>query len=68
MNWEYGEKAKLARRAGISRQYLNDILKKKINAPLDVAMRLEKASREMGKFIPRYDFLEATFTDNPLFG
>ena len=68
MTWEYGDKAELARRAGISRQYLNDILKKKINAPLGVAMRLEQASRDMGKFIPRYDFIEATFTQNPLFG
>ena len=67
MKWERGEQAKLAELAGFSRQHLSDILNRKIRASYTAAVALEKASRKMGKFIPRYDFIESLETTNPLF-
>lgn len=67
MEWKRGEQAKLAELAGFSKQHVSDILNRKIRASYAAAVALEKASRKLGKFIPRYDFIECMETRNPLF-
>ncbi len=65
--WKHGQRAQLAKLAGCSRQFLYDILSRRSRAPVDLARQLETASRLIGVFIPRYDFMESDTTNNPLF-
>lgn len=66
--WQRGQKAEIAKRAGVTRAYVGNLLAKRVNASPLNARKLEQASREIGVFIPRYDWMEATITKNILFG
>jgi transcriptional regulator with XRE-family HTH domain len=55
--WKWGQKSELARRAGISRQYLADILNCRKRALPELAQKLEDASREMDIHIDRDYFM-----------
>ena len=64
--WEWGQKAKLAKLAGISRQYLNNILAGR-RCDRELARTLEEQGRTISIFISRYDWMESDTTTNPLF-
>ncbi len=53
LKWEYGQKSKLARAAGISKQHLNNIIHRRKNARPELAKRLENAALSMGINIGR---------------
>ncbi|MFA6102623.1 MAG: helix-turn-helix domain-containing protein [Victivallaceae bacterium] len=55
--WKWGQKAELARRAGISRQYLSDILNCRKHAPPELAEKLEAASSEMKLNLKKEHFM-----------
>ena len=55
--WKHGQKAQLAKRAGISRQYLNDILSCRKRALPELAVKLERAAAEMSITIEAKDFM-----------
>lgn len=66
--WPRGAKAELARRVGISRQYLNDFVSRRRRpAPPALAERLEKAAAEMGMYIPKEAWVFNRRTNNPYF-
>lgn len=67
MQWKRGQRAEIARRAGISKQHLTNILKRRKNARPSVAVRLEQASAEVGQYIPRTEWAFATTSEHPLF-
>ena len=64
--WKWGEKADLARRGGISPQYLNDIIHARKRAPHVVATRLARAAEELALGLTRDDFLYPCESENPL--
>ena len=47
MSLEYGEQTKLADAAGMSRQFLNDIMQGRKRCPSAVAVKLELISQEV---------------------
>lgn len=55
--WMHGQKAELAKRAGISRQYLNDILSCRKRALPELAVKLERAAAAMSLTIEAKDFM-----------
>ena len=55
--WKWGQKSELARRAGISPQYLSDILNCRARASRELAEKLEKVSNEMKIFIEKAHFM-----------
>ncbi len=55
--WKWGQKAELARQAGISRQYLSDILNCRKHAPPELAEKLEAASIEMKLNLKKEHFM-----------
>lgn len=65
--WAYGEKAKLAEKAGISKQYLNDFLSKRRDANYETACKIEDAAKEMGLDLNAVELVFATHSMNPLF-
>jgi len=66
-HWKHGQRARLAESAGITPTHLNHYLKKRRNAPSEIAVLLETGSKGLGLFISRHDFVNAKNTDNPLF-
>jgi len=64
--WVRGQKTRIAEHAGISKQYLNDILRGR-RCNRDLARKLEAASAEIGIPISRFDWLESDITKNTLF-
>jgi len=55
--WKWGQKTELAKRAGISRQYLSDILNCRKRALPELAVKLEAASRAMGILLKKDNFM-----------
>jgi transcriptional regulator with XRE-family HTH domain len=55
--WQWGQQAELARRAGISRQYLSDILNCRKRALPELARELEAAAKSMGLSIDKVYFM-----------
>jgi DNA-binding transcriptional regulator YdaS (Cro superfamily) len=68
MEWKRGDKSKLATLAGISKQYLNAILKRKKRCNPSTALKLEKAAKEMDLAISANDLVFNKETNNSLFG
>lgn len=66
--WTHGEKTQLAQYAGISKQYLNDILKQRTDASEELAEKLEKGCESFGTFISKHDWMNAKTTNSPFFG
>lgn len=64
--WKHGQKAKLAVKAGISKQYLNNILKGQ-KCPRATARKLEAACTLMNLQINSTDFLNSDITVSPYF-
>lgn len=64
--WKYGQKADLARTAGFSKQYLNNILKGQ-KCPRDTARKLEAACIILNIKIDSTDFLNSDTTRNSYF-
>jgi len=65
--WTHGQKAALASKAGISRQYLSDILHRRVGAPIHTAKALAAAAKKLRIAISLLDFIDAKETTNPLF-
>lgn len=66
--WTRGDKALLASRAGISPQYLNDILKARKGCSAGMAITLSRACRKLGYDITPLEWaIPAARLDNPLF-
>lgn len=55
--WQWGQQAELARRAGISRQYLSDILNCRKRALPELAQKLEEEAKSMGLAIDKVYFM-----------
>lgn len=55
--WKRGQKSQLAKKSGVSKQYLSDIINCRRRAPCDLAIRLEAASLAMGIHIDKTYFL-----------
>lgn len=66
--WKRGDRAKIAKLAGVSKQLFCDVLKRRKRCPKVTALKLEIASNYMGYEISRKDFSHNLETDNPLFG
>lgn len=66
--WVRGDKAELARRCGVSRFHLTNILKRRKRAAWATAMTLETEARGMGYYLPSFDLMCPANTTNPLFG
>lgn len=66
--WEPGEQAELARRCGISRQWINDLIHGRANAHAspDLARTIEKEATKMGLALSRTDVLYPEESTNPL--
>lgn len=67
MKWKRGQKTTLARLAGISKAHLSNILCRRSRVNVALALRLEKASQEMGLVIPRECWVFNFETTNPYF-
>ncbi len=65
--WKHGEKAELARRAGISPPHLCNILGRRTRAGAALAHRLESACYGMGIRISKEDWAFSVETDNEYF-
>lgn len=55
--WKWGQKAELAKRADISRQYLSDILNCRKRALPELALKLEAGAKAMGLRIAKEHFM-----------
>lgn len=66
--WEEGDKAKLARLADISPQYLNDILHARCAAGKETAINLVDAAAQLNYKISLLDVLYPEDSANPLIG
>ena len=64
--WIIGDKKRLAEAAGISPQYLNDIIHARYGASKDTAINLETAATELGIPLDRFDFLYPLESSSPL--
>jgi len=64
--WKHGQKAELARAAGVSPAYLGDILKGRRRATPENAILLSNAAREMGLSLDRLDLIYPHESTNPL--
>ena len=65
--WKPGEQSELARRAGVSKQQLSNILARRSRPSVKAALRLERAAQEMGLRIPKEDWLFSKETGNIYF-
>lgn len=68
LKWKPGDRARIARLAGVSRSMLCDVLKRRKRCSNIVAERLEIAAVYVGYNISRTDFSYNLETKNPLFG
>lgn len=66
--WKHGDKAAIARAAGISPQYLNDILKARKAARAELAKKIIKAAAGFGYSLGLLDLLDPSESSNPLIG
>jgi len=67
-HWPQGTKTELARRAGLSPQFLNDILAGRKPCPAKKALRLAAESSDLvGEEIPVEDWIRNDSTKNPYF-
>lgn len=65
--WKRGQKAELARRAGISRSHLVNILARRSRAKAELAEKLAEACKAMRLKIKREDWVFSQETDNQYF-
>lgn len=66
--WDRGDKTKLAKAAGISPQYLCDIMAGRKECRAKLAIELEQAALTLGYRISRFQWSFTTLrTNNPLF-
>jgi transcriptional regulator with XRE-family HTH domain len=66
--WPKGSKAEIARKTGITPQFLNDILSGKNKCPSERAITLQEETKNVaGIDIPLRDWLENRTTTNPYF-
>lgn len=65
-DWQPGERAELARLAGVSPQLVCDILHCRCRAAPSTALRLELAAHTMGLPLRRDDFVWPEQSDSPL--
>ena len=65
--WKKGQKAELANKVGISKQFLADIINRRSRAPIDTAEKIEKELEDMGIESSAIDWISSKETDSPLF-
>lgn len=65
--WKRGEQSELARRSGISRQYLCHLLHRRKRVTPERATTLEAEARGMGLRLTRMDLMYPGESSNPLF-
>ena len=65
--WEPGEKAELARIAGVPREVLSRVLHRKTGFSKIASFRYEEAARLMGLNIPYFDWLFSKTSTHPAF-
>ena len=68
LTWNYGDRRKLAGLAGISPQYLSDLLHRRKSARLPLAKKLVAAAQGLGYSFTLLDFLDPADSCNPLLG
>lgn len=68
MSWKFGEKAELARRAGLNYTMVVDIIARRKDCPKDHAASLQAAAMSLGIKTSLFDWLYNMSTTNPLFG
>ena len=66
LRWRHGEKAKLAKAAGISPSYLGDILHGRTGATPKLAIKLREEAQKLGKIIHEMDWIYPNRSVNPL--
>lgn len=66
-NWKYGLQAELAKEVGITEGHLNNILKRRFRAGIDLSFRLEEACFKRGMVIPKEDWVFNKESNNPFF-
>jgi hypothetical protein len=65
--WPYKGQGKLALRAGLSKQYLTDILHHRRRCSVEMAVRLAKACAELNLPIEWQDWVAPELTKHPAF-
>lgn len=68
MLWQHGDKRKVAKAAGISPQYLTDILKGRKAATTKLAPKIVDAARKLEYSLSLLDVLYPSDSANPLIG
>jgi len=64
--WQHGQKTELAKRCGISLQYLSDILYGRKRALPELAESIERSAVRMGIELSRLDVMYPNESRNPL--
>ena len=64
--WKRGQKAELARRSGMAKSYLCDILKGRKRATPENAARISNEAHRMGLALDRMDLIYPYESTNPL--
>ena len=64
--WKYGQKSELARRSGVQKSYLCDILKGRQRATPENAVTISNEAHKMGLALDRLDLIYPHESTNPL--
>lgn len=67
MPFPHGSLALLARQAGISKQFVTNVLKLRRKCSLEIAEKLVRAAQYQGLNTSVFDWMNADMTENPLF-
>lgn len=66
LKWVRGDKTALAKRSGVHKQYLSDILGGRIQCGRKVAEKLSTAAMDMGLYLTEQDLMFPGESKNPL--
>lgn len=64
---KYGMQIKLAKKIGVSTQYMSDIITRRRRVSYKRAKALEGASKDIGIEVSWQDWIENATSDNPIF-
>jgi hypothetical protein len=66
-NWKHGQKTELAKKAGITKAHLGDILHRRARASAALSLKLEDCCEKLGIKIKKEDFVWSKETTNIYF-
>ena len=64
---EYGSQIKIAKKLGVSRQYMSDLINRRRRVSYERAKILEAACAEVGMAVSWQDWIENHISTNPIF-